>query len=193
MKKLIGDEQKVKADDAHPQIKPLPTQPIIDVIKADPHILEFIPAEKYVLPPIDLNLWNEHKRADIDGTLKTFEKFINSPMIVDDFGTDHVARIKWRNSMQEKDSRFNDAWGENILKLNNAIGLNYQMIGMNRGYEGTNPAENDNLIHDIMDAVPPMENYKWMEVNDKIKSMEKVKMHLKKYVEFLSKQKPSLK
>jgi len=164
---------------------------IADVVGADPHVKAIIPAERLNIPEVNPNLWVPSRREKRGKDIRLLREFLRQPLIVDDFGQDHDARIKWRKRMQSRHPHFNEYWSSNALQYNNLVGIRWLLCTFGKGYCGTQGNEFEEKRESAAQAIPENPIYKGMLDEDKFKTVVKAKEKVRDLLEFLSEQSPA--
>lgn len=161
-----------------------------EVLRADPHIKDIIATGKIDVPEVDPNLWVPERREKMTANLRLFGGFLAQPLILDDFGQDHDARIEWREKMEGRHKGFHPYWSSNALKYNNLVGIRWCIYGTGKGYCGTSPGQLEGKNSAAIKAIPDNDEYRNMSEEERVKAVVEAKDKVRDLLEFLSKQKP---
>ena len=136
---------------------------------------------------ISLALWSERSRQRKDKDLQYLIDFLRMHYIIDDFETDHTARIQWINELSSKYKGSLKYLRRHALRGNLINGLN-KVHNFNLGYLGTNP---DELRYESSQILMPGSDYMTWSTERKIEFVFTSKGKLYGFLKFLSEQSPA--
>ena len=163
---------------------------IENILRKDKRITGIYRGEEWDIPDISKKLWDAGNQKNLQ-LLSLAIDFLNEPYILDDFGSYHKARRKWRDDMKVKYLWFSEYYERNALKVNSLIFLNNTLENLVRGYTGKNRQTLQEL-EVIAISQLSLSAYDLLTAEEKVERVRAVKEKLYDLLQFLGSEKPSL-
>jgi len=149
------------------------------------HIIEAVRAPIYTAPKIDYSIWDVKYRGERKCDVARLERYVNAPMIVDDFGSDKLSRMRWVNSLEPELKKLHDA---SAIRLNHFCGIEILSEIIGKGYVGTNEEELRELLGYF--SCPTKIEYEFIGNVGRKAVVNATKGNIRNLLDFLSEQRP---